>query len=119
MPLTIELSQQTESSRTRVRLRGVELVVVSRWHPRSSRYVLDIESPDGTQLRTGIVVVDGMVVTRLGAGVPQGALVAVRLEGTPGPARLGELGLAVVLLHYSSDELDALSVSTLEVEVHS
>lgn len=107
MAALLPLDASAPRYRVVVTLDDVQVGILLYWLRRSAGWYLDLQTPDGDDLATGIRITPGAVlaVPAAGEGIPPGQFVAL------GPDAYGydDLGGAVRVLYLTAAEVEAAS----------
>jgi hypothetical protein len=107
MARTLPLDAREPRYRIAVDLDDVQVGVVAYWLGRAAAWYLDIQTPEGADIATGIRVTPGAVLAMpaAGAGLPPGKLVAVGADAYS----YDDLGTAVQVLYLTEAEVETVS----------
>ncbi len=104
-PVEIPVSLDTPLWSQRITLDGVEYVLRLDWNDREARWSLSLGTTDLVWLRTGLKIVAGVSLLRIGTAdprLPPGTLMAIDLKGDGPPPAFQDLGRRVKLYYFPS-----------------
>lgn len=108
MPLVLPLDSASDRYRLELTLDGVDLGLQVYWLPRAAGWYLDLQTPAGDDISTGVRIAPGSAVAfpSAGDGVPPGVFVAL------GPASYGreDLGGQVEVAYVTAAEVEAAAL---------
>lgn len=107
MPRVLPLIPSEPNYRVGTQLVETQYILDVRWNTRDAAWYMDLLQEDETPIRMGIKLVLG---SPLGArttdqAFPPGVFIAVDLSGAGRDATLDDMGVRVVVMFYTSDEL--------------
>lgn len=107
MARTLPLDAREPRYRIVVELDEVQVGIVVYWLRRAFGWYLDIQTPDGVDIATGIRVTPGAVLAMpaAGEGLPPGKLVALG----PDAYTYDDLGTAVTVLYLTAAEVESVA----------
>lgn len=107
MARQLPLDAREPRYRIAVELDDVQVGLVVYWLRRAYGWYLDVQTPEGVELATGIRITPGAVLAMpaAGAGLPPGKLVAVGADSYS----QDDLGTAVQVMYLTAAEVDAVA----------